>query len=75
MPIFRQVRLCERLNERDRGARDGIEKGWVHDAQLAWQRHYVHRRLTKLLGSKKAAGRPKDRQFLRRYPSLLTEQP
>lgn len=32
-------------------------------------------RLTKLLASKKAAGRPKDRQFLHRYQALLEEQP
>lgn len=32
-------------------------------------------RLTKLLGSKKAAGRAKDRQFLRRYQALLENQP
>ena len=32
-------------------------------------------RLTKLLHSKKLAGRPKDLQFLRRYESLLEEEP
>ena len=31
-------------------------------------------RLTKLLMSKKLAGRPKDRQFLRRYQALLEEE-
>lgn len=31
-------------------------------------------RLHKLLSSKKLAGRPKDRQFLRRYEALLREQ-
>ena len=32
-------------------------------------------RLTKLLQSKQLAGRPKDRQFLQRYRSLLNEKP
>lgn len=32
-------------------------------------------RLTKLLGSKKSAGRSKDRQFLRRYQALLEDDP
>ena len=39
-PLFRQRRLNRRLAERDLGAPDGAEKGWVHDAQLAWRRHY-----------------------------------
>ena len=32
-------------------------------------------RLTKLLQSKRAANRPKDREFLRRYQALLEEAP
>jgi len=32
-------------------------------------------RLSKLLRSKQLAGRPKDRQFLRRYQALLREEP
>lgn len=43
-PIFRHTSLSERLRERDRRAIDGAEKGWVHAAQLAWQRHYESRR-------------------------------
>lgn len=43
-PVFRQARLRERLSERDRRVCDGTEKGWVHAAQLAWQRHYGHAR-------------------------------
>ena len=39
-PIFRRELLNVRLHERDVGTPDGLEKGWVHSAQLAWQRHY-----------------------------------
>jgi len=39
-PLFRDPKLMARLRERDLGAPDGTEKGWVHAAQLAWRRHY-----------------------------------
>ncbi len=62
-PVFSNARLNERLAEWDRRGEDGQEKGWVHDVQLAWLRHYQRRR----------RGRVKDGQFLRRYASLLEE--
>ena len=46
-PIFRQAWLSEHLSERDHRAIDGAEKGWVHAALLAWQRHYRGRRPTR----------------------------
>ncbi|MBI3318842.1 MAG: helix-turn-helix transcriptional regulator [Candidatus Omnitrophica bacterium] len=39
-PIFRRRELNLRLQERDLGIPDGSERGWVHAALLAWQRHY-----------------------------------
>lgn len=39
-PLFRQQRLNAQLLARDLGASHGTEKGWVHQAQLAWRRHY-----------------------------------
>ena len=43
-PLFRQRQLNGRLAERDLGTPDGAEKGWVHDVQLAWRRHYRNRK-------------------------------
>ena len=43
-PIFAEPRLNERVAERDSRAQDGQEKGWVHAVQLAWIRHYSHKR-------------------------------
>lgn len=40
MPIFRREELNARLQERESRTPDGSEKGWVHSALLAWQRHY-----------------------------------
>lgn len=39
-PVFRHARVNAHLQERDLGTPDGIEKEWVHAAQLAWRRHY-----------------------------------
>jgi len=39
-PVFRDRRLAQRLKARDLGTSDGLERGWVHAAQLAWRRHY-----------------------------------
>ena len=33
-------KLTRRLQERDLGTPDGVERGWVHKALLAWHRHY-----------------------------------
>lgn len=68
-PVFDRPRLNQLLAERERHAGDHSEKGWVHAVQLGWLRHYR----TKLLQSKKLAGRTKDRQFLQRYQSQLEE--
>lgn len=38
--LFRHKRLNARLAERDLGASDGVEKGWVHAVQFAWRHHY-----------------------------------
>jgi len=38
--LFRRRQLNAQLAERDLGTVDGTEKGWVHAAQLAWQRHF-----------------------------------
>lgn len=88
--VWRRADLNRRLQARDLGTVDGLEKGWVHAAQQAWRTHFgpwrsaatftvrgvpvTVGRLTKLLRSKKLAGRSKDRQFLRRYQSLLEEE-
>jgi len=42
-PVFRRPHLTKRLEARDVGTPDGLEKHWVHAAQLAWQRHYGSR--------------------------------
>ena len=43
-PVFARSSLNQRLQERDLGASDGLEKAWVHSVTLAWQRHYgAHR--------------------------------
>lgn len=60
--VFSNPRLAHRLRARDLGTPDGLERGWVHAAQLAWWRHYRHA---------KRSGRAKDRAFLRRYATLL----
>jgi DNA-binding Xre family transcriptional regulator len=39
-PIFREARLNELLRKRELEALEGSERGWVHAALLAWQRHY-----------------------------------
>ena len=39
-PVFGNPGLARRLAERDLRTPDGAERGWVHAAQLAWQRHY-----------------------------------
>jgi transcriptional regulator with XRE-family HTH domain len=39
-PVFRRRQLRRRLEARDVGTPDGLEKSWVHATQLAWQRHY-----------------------------------
>ena len=39
-PVFRGLALNRRLSERDLGAPDGLETGWVHAVQMAWRRHY-----------------------------------
>lgn len=41
---FRRRKLARKLVERDAGVPDGAERGWVHRALLAWQRHYQKRR-------------------------------
>ncbi len=38
-PVFRNRLLQRRMEERDYGAPDGLERGWVHAVLLAWQRH------------------------------------
>lgn len=38
--LWRQRTLRERLRARERNTPDGAERGWVHGALLAWQRHY-----------------------------------
>ena len=38
--VFRRSELNRKLEERDLAVPDGLEKGWVHTALLAWQRHY-----------------------------------
>ena len=43
IPLFRQPHLTRRLEARDVGTPDGLEKHWVHAAQLAWRRHYGSR--------------------------------
>ena len=42
-PVFRHSHLTRRLEARDVGTPDGLEKQWVHAAQFAWQRHYSQR--------------------------------
>ena len=37
---FRDSETLRRLEEKDRSLPDGTERGWVHTALLAWQRHY-----------------------------------
>ena len=39
-PLFRPRRLLARLDAREQAVPDGAERGWVHSALLAWQRHY-----------------------------------
>ena len=39
-PPFHQHDLRNRLEARERAVPDGSERGWVHTALLAWQRHY-----------------------------------
>ena len=39
-PLFARAELNRRLKERDLSLSDGLERGWVHAALLAWQRHY-----------------------------------
>ncbi len=39
-PLFRSRAVNLWVKERDLGTPDGSEKGWVHKATLAWQRHY-----------------------------------
>jgi hypothetical protein len=43
---FHSPQLNAQLEARERQLEDGSERGWVHTALLAWQRHYVlgHRR-------------------------------
>ena len=41
--VFRRHALNRRLEERDLGVPDGVERGWVHAGLLAWQRHYRRR--------------------------------
>lgn len=43
-PVWRRADLNRRLQERDLGAVDGVEKGWVHAAQRAWRAHFGPRR-------------------------------
>lgn len=44
-PIFRSQRAMRALEKKDLGIPDGTERGWVHQALLAWQRHYAKPRL------------------------------
>ena len=46
-PFLRMRRLNARLKERDLKTPDGAEKGWVHEMQLAWRRHYGVARSTR----------------------------
>ena len=39
-PLFKSPEVNRWVKERDLGTPDGSEKGWVHGAVLAWQRHY-----------------------------------
>lgn len=39
-PLYRSRAVNLWVKERDWGTLDGSEKGWVHKATLAWQRHY-----------------------------------
>lgn len=66
-PIFSDPKLNKRVLELERNAQDGEDKSWVHQLQLAWIRHYQGTGKR----SKRIAGRPKDRQFLQQYRSLL----
>jgi len=38
-PVFRNRVLAQRLAAREASVPDGTERGWVHAAMLAWQRH------------------------------------
>ena len=38
--LFSRKKILQRLDEREASIPDGIERGWVHAALLAWQRHY-----------------------------------
>ena len=42
--IFVRRALNQRLREWDLGTPDGLEKAWVHQLMLAWQRHYLTHR-------------------------------
>lgn len=42
--VFRAKELNARLAARQAAVVDGTERGWVHTALLAWQRHYRARR-------------------------------
>lgn len=42
-PLFRRHRAHALLEQRQRQLTDGAERGWVHTALLAWQRHYLPR--------------------------------
>ena len=44
-PVFRSRRAVRALETKDLGTPDGTERGWVHRALLAWQRHYKKPRL------------------------------
>ncbi len=39
-PLYRSRAVNLWVRERDLGTPDGSQKGWVHSATLAWQRHY-----------------------------------
>lgn len=45
-PLFRNQEINCRLRERDLGTTDGTPVGWVNQAMLAWQRHYLFRTRT-----------------------------
>gem|GEM_PF-2376034 len=40
-PLFRKAALNRKLSEREMTTVEGAEKGWVHAALLAWQRHHL----------------------------------
>ena len=56
LPVYRTPSVARKLAERELDAQDGADKGWVHTAMLAWQRHARFRLVAAECKSKQLAG-------------------